>query len=65
MEASRSIPKIAYNEAEAAEYLNVSVPLLRKYRREGGGPEFRKIGKRVLYDIGDLKTFWHKCKISR
>ncbi len=62
MDIDPNIPKRAFNELESAYYLSVSVPLMRKFRREGGGPSYLKIGARVLYDKEDLDKFLDKQK---
>jgi hypothetical protein len=43
--------------SEAARYAGVSTSYLNKLRCVGGGPEFFKIGSRVLYDLADLDTW--------
>ena len=43
--------------AEAAEYLRLSPRTLEKHRVLGGGPRFRKFGRRVLYALTDLETW--------
>lgn len=40
--------------SEAAAYLRLSPRTLEKHRVIGGGPRFRKFGRSVRYDIGDL-----------
>ena len=40
---------------EAAGFLNLSPRTLEKFRVIGGGPRFRKFGRRVLYSIQDLE----------
>ena len=42
---------------EAAAYLRLSPRTLEKHRVIGGGPRFRKFGRRVLYAIEDLETW--------
>ena len=42
------------NTIEAAKYLGVSVSYLKKLRAAGGGPKFYKVGKRVIYEAGEL-----------
>ena len=42
---------------EAAEYLRLSPRTLEKQRVIGGGPRFRKFGRRVLYAIADLEAW--------
>lgn len=39
---------------DAAEYLGVSVSTLEKLRVKGGGPEYLKLGRGVVYDTRDL-----------
>ena len=62
MEIETTIPKRAFGEKESGHYLGISVQLLRKFRRDGGGPRFVRIGKRVLYDVNDLNVFWEEQK---
>ena len=38
----------------AADYLGLSPRTLQKHRVYGGGPPFRKFGRRVLYALDDL-----------
>ena len=38
---------------EAAEYLRLSPRTLEKQRVIGGGPRFRKFGRRVMYAVAD------------
>ena len=42
---------------EAAAYLRLSPRTLEKQRVIGGGPRFRKFGRRVLYAIEDLEMW--------
>lgn len=46
---------------EAAAYLRLSPRTLEKQRVIGGGPRFRKFGRRVLYAIEDLET-WARAR---
>lgn len=39
---------------EAAEFLRLSPRTLEKQRVVGGGPRFRKFGRRVMYAFDDL-----------
>lgn len=41
----------------AAEYLGFAVQTLARWRTEGGGPEYVKIGGRVLYEPAALEAF--------
>jgi excisionase family DNA binding protein len=47
----------AYSVAEAARFLGVSKSWLNKLRVSGGGPQFLKLGRRVVYEQQSL-TAW-------
>ena len=57
---SKSSSRYLTNE-EAAAYLKLSPHTLNKKRVIGGGPKFRKLGSRVVYDIDDLES-WIKAR---
>ncbi len=42
---------------EAAEFLRLSPRTLEKQRVVGGGPRFRKFGRRVMYAVTDLEAW--------
>lgn len=42
---------------EAADYLRLSPRTLEKQRVIGGGPKFRKFGRRVMYALADLDAW--------
>lgn len=42
---------------EAGRLLGLSGRTLEKHRTYGTGPRYRKIGGRVVYDEGDLRTW--------
>lgn len=44
-------------EDATAQYLTVAVPTLRKWRTQGGGPVFLKLGRAVRYDVADLDAW--------
>jgi excisionase family DNA binding protein len=44
-------------EAEAANLLRVSLGSVRRWRQEGRGPVFRKLGRSVRYRPADLADF--------
>ena len=44
----------------AAQFLGVSESYLNKLRCAGGGPEFFKVGARVLYSIADLDQWLNR-----
>ena len=44
-------------EGEAASLLRVSLTSVRRWRREGRGPVYRKLGRSVRYRTDDLADF--------
>jgi hypothetical protein len=44
-----------FSNEQAATYLNLSPRTLEKLRVIGGGPVFRKFGRRVMYALEDLE----------
>ena len=42
---------------EAARFLGLSRRTLAKYRVVGGGPVYVKLGRRVVYALGDLQDW--------
>lgn len=40
-----------------AEFLNISTQTLNKWRWEGKGPRFIKLGSRVVYDMADVEAY--------
>lgn len=59
--AKTQLTRYLTNE-EAAAYLRLSPRTLEKQRVLGGGPRFRKFGRRVLYAIEDLEI-WAKARV--
>ncbi len=49
-------PRYLTND-EAAQYLRLSPRTLEKQRVIGGGPKFRKFGRRVMYAVIDLDAW--------
>ena len=47
---------------EAADFLKLSPRTLEKHRVIGGGPRFRKFGRRVVYAVADLEA-WANARI--
>ena len=54
--AKTQLARYLTNE-EAAAYLRLSPRTLEKQRVVGGGPRFRKFGRRLLYAIEDLELW--------
>lgn len=54
----------AINEAQAAEFLGVSVRTLQAWRVRGGGPPFAKISRSVRYQRRVLVEFLQQHTVS-
>jgi hypothetical protein len=54
--APKPLPKYLTND-EAASFLRLSPRTLEKQRVIGGGPRFRKFGRRVMYAVVDLEAW--------
>ena len=46
-----------YDTPGAAKLLGLSPKTLERWRLEGGGPKYRKFGKRVMYAETDLSEW--------
>lgn len=51
------IQPVAMSTEQAASYIGLSVEYLKRARITGGGPAYSKIGRRVVYQIEDLRKF--------
>jgi predicted DNA-binding transcriptional regulator AlpA len=47
----------AMSETELARRISVSTAVLRKWRREGNGPRFLKLGRLVRYLVSDVDAW--------
>ncbi len=47
---------------ELADRLRTSPATIRYWRHIGYGPKGRKVGRRVLYDPGDVEAFWQSLQ---
>jgi hypothetical protein len=52
-----NVPEPLITEGEAATILRVSLTSLRRWRRQGSGPVYRKLGRTVRYRPEDLADF--------
>ena len=55
--AAPAQPQRYLTNDEAAAYLRLSPRTLEKQRVIGGGPKFRKFGRRVMYAVADLDVW--------
>lgn len=49
------------NEHELSGLIKISTSTLRKWRWEGKGPKFIKMGRRVVYRMSDVEEFIDDC----
>jgi len=52
-----SQPGHLLTEAQAADFLNISIRSLQSWRVRGGGPAFLKLGRSVRYRYAELQTW--------
>lgn len=52
-----AVPPYAVREEQAAKMMGVSAALLRKWRADGGGPRYAKIGGVIMYRVKDVREF--------
>jgi len=50
-------PPSFLSNTQAAAFLNLSPRTLEKLRVVGRGPQFRKLGRRVLYTVEELEAY--------
>jgi len=55
--APTPLPKKILSTSEAASFLRVSSRTLEKWRTYGGGPQFSRLGTRVVYSAEHLEAF--------
>lgn len=62
------MPTETFTPEEAAPRISKSKPpstsTLSRWRREGTGPEYLKIGKAVRYTQGAIDDFLNRCTVS-
>ena len=56
--------KIVLDPVAAASYLGIAKQTLARWRCEGGGPAFLKLGARIRYERADL-DFWLDARRRR
>lgn len=50
------------SEEEAAKFLKISTETLRRYRRAGIGPEYRKVSRRIVYSKAKILEWLEKTE---
>ena len=54
---SKKVKSIGLDTKNAAKYIGVSDSLLNKYRQTGEGPQYCRVGKKIIYLTSDLKRY--------
>lgn len=49
----------------AAEFLDLSPAFIRSLRTRGEGPSHFRVGRRILYAPGDLRTWVERFRVGR
>ena len=63
-ESAANLPLRYLRTQEAARVLGLSERTLEKHRTYGTGPNYRKLGGRVVYSIDDLQTWADRALVS-
>ena len=50
-----------FNQNQLANRWNISEASLERWRAEGIGPVFLKLGGRVVYRLDDIEAYEHEC----
>jgi hypothetical protein len=50
--------------SDAADYCSVGKSTLEKLRLSGGGPQFVKLGARVIYEVADLDAWLNRHRFG-
>ena len=53
------------NTRETADYLRVSVSTIKRWRREGVGPEYLRIEGRISYEQTAIDKYIEASKVTR
>lgn len=63
MKDHESLEPQVYTTKQIAQMFQISKFTLEGWRREGVGPEYYKVGQRVLYDISAVKNYLEQNKV--
>lgn len=62
---SQRDPEELLSLAEVAEILKVPVNTLRWWRQQHTGPEFFKMGRRLVTTVGDVRVFMREQRLAQ
>jgi len=52
------------SNSEAAEFLGMSPDTLPRWRWEGVGPAYLKVGRSIKYRLADLEAFLNESRVN-
>jgi predicted DNA-binding transcriptional regulator AlpA len=65
IEATLSAPSKEYLDVpQTAEFMGMSKVTLDLWRSKGGGPDYHKVGRKVLYSVADLRAFMASNRVE-
>ena len=53
-----------FNTKEVAKYMKISPRTIERWRTEGQGPEYHKVGRKVIYNVSDINAYLASNKYS-
>jgi hypothetical protein len=60
-----SIPRRYLNEQEASRYLGgLSIHTLRQWRSKGTGPDYLRVGSRIIYNVEELNNWMESHRVK-
>jgi predicted DNA-binding transcriptional regulator AlpA len=57
-------PKEYLDVPHTAEFMGMSKVQLDLWRSKGGGPDYHKVGRKVLYSVADLRAFMASNRVE-
>jgi hypothetical protein len=60
-----SLPKRYLTDEEASHYLGLSVHTLRQWRSKNIGPDYLRVGARIVYDVKALDTWMGQFRVKQ
>lgn len=57
-------PKTYLNAEETGRHIGTAVQTLARWRCEGGGPPFFRVGRKIMYGLKDLTAWMNARRVS-
>lgn len=57
--------EVKFATHEAANFLGISIPYLKKLRLTGEGPAYYRLGRRVVYSLDTLQTWLNDHRVGQ